>query len=140
VNFNGGRGDPRRVDGASVTVEVLVKVPALDGRILFFAVLITVGTGIAFGIVPAVRTGGYTVAELHQGGRAGVGGHRERLRTALVLTEIACSVVLLVGFGVLAHALLSVRSFDPGFRSDHVLTLRTSLPMPSRCAPTSYLA
>jgi predicted permease len=104
--------------------------PALDGRVLLFAAVITFLTGIGFGIMPALRSGLNTVTELHEGGRSGMGGRRERLRSALVVTEVACSIVLLVGFGLLTRALWRIQAVDPGFRADHVLTLRTSLPMP----------
>jgi predicted permease len=108
----------------------IAEVPALDGRVLVFAALITFATGIAFGIVPALRKDSSGATELHAGGRSGMGGRRERLRSALVATEVACSIVLLVGFGLLARALWRIQAVDPGFRADHVLTLRTSLPMP----------
>lgn len=108
----------------------IAEVPALDGRVLLMAALVTFATGIGFGIVPALRGSSRSATELHESGRSGMGGKRERLRSALVATEVACSVVLLVGFGLLARALLRIQAVDPGFRADHVLTLRTSLPMP----------
>ncbi len=108
----------------------IAEVPALDGRVLLFTALVTFATGISFGIIPATRLRLDTGTALHEGGRSGVGGRRERLRSALVVTEVACSVVLLTGFGLLARALWRIQATDPGFRPDHVLTLRTSLPMP----------
>jgi putative ABC transport system permease protein len=104
--------------------------PALDGRILFFTALVTFATGIGFGILPALRAGVHSATELHAGGRSGMGGQRERFRSGLVVIEVACSIVLLVGFGLLTRALWRIQAVDPGFRPDHVLTLRTSLPMP----------
>jgi putative ABC transport system permease protein len=108
----------------------IAEIPALDSRVLIFALLVTFATGIGFGLIPALRTRLNTAIELHEGGRSGMGGRRERLRSALVITEVACSVVLLVGFGLLTRALWRIQAVDPGFRADHVLTLRTSLPMP----------
>jgi putative ABC transport system permease protein len=67
---------------------------------------------------------------LREGSRGGVGGRRERLRSALVIAEVAGSVVLLVCCGLLLRALWRVQSIDPGFRANGVLTLRTTLPMP----------
>ena len=109
----------------------VAEVPSIDGRVLLFAALVTCATGIFFGVIPALRVSrGNQALELHEGGRSGVGGRRERLRSVLVIAEVAMSIVLLAGFGLLARALWRVQAIDPGFRSDHVLTLRTSLPMP----------
>jgi len=109
----------------------MAEVPPVDGRVLVFAALVTIITGICFGVIPALRVcRGNQALELHEGGRSGVGGRRERLRSALVVAEVAMSIVLLAGFGLLARALWRVQAIDPGFRSDHVLTLRTTLPMP----------
>jgi putative ABC transport system permease protein len=108
----------------------IAEVPSLDARVLLFAALVTLSTGIGFGIVPAMRTRLHSAMDLHDGGRAGIGGRRERFRSALVITEVACSIVLLVGFGLLTRALWRIQAVDPGFRPDHVLTLRTALPMP----------
>jgi putative ABC transport system permease protein len=70
--------------------------PALDGRILAFAALLTAITGVAFGVVPAFRAcRNADFADLREGARSG-GGRRERLRAALVTAEVAVSVVLLV--------------------------------------------
>jgi hypothetical protein len=99
--------------------------------------VLTFATGVGFGIMPALRSGLNTATELHEGGRSGMGGRRERLRSALVITEVACSIVLLVGFGLLTRALWRIQAVDPGFRADHVLTLRTSLPMPRYETPES---
>jgi putative ABC transport system permease protein len=106
------------------------EVPPLDLRVLVLAATLTLGMGIGFGIVPALRTRLHTVTDLHEAGRSGMGGRRERLRAALVVIEVACSIVLLVGFGLLARALWRIQAVDTGFRPDRVLTLRTSLPMP----------
>jgi predicted permease len=113
----------------------IAQLPSIDLRVLLFAALVTFATGIGFGIMPALRTRLNTVTELHEGGRSGIGGRTERLRSALVLTEVACSVVLLVGFGLLTRALWRIQAVDPGFRADHVLTLRTALPMPQYETP-----
>jgi predicted permease len=113
----------------------IAEIPTLDARVLLFAAVVTFATGIGFGVIPALRTGGDVQAALHEGGRSGMGARRERLRAALVITEVACSLVLLAGFGLLTRALWRVQSIDPGFRTDHVLTLRTMLPMPRYQTP-----
>ncbi len=101
----------------------VVALPSADWRVVTFGALATVLTGLAFGVLPALKaTGG---ADLREGSRSGVGGKKERLRGMLVIAEIAASVVLLVTSGLLIRAMLNIQGTDPGFRADHVLTLRT---------------
>lgn len=113
---------------------------ALDPRVLLFALGLTLVTGLAAGFLPALRLSGDTaMAGLREGPRGGVGGRKARLRAALVIVEVAASVVLLVTAGLLIRALWQVQAVDPGFRSEGVLTLRTPLPM-SRYGPTAARA
>ena len=108
--------------------------PAIDARVLLFAGLLTLVTGIAFGVGPAWRMGrGADLSGLREGSRAG-GGRKERLRSALVMAEIMASVVLLVSAGMLMRALWRVQATAPGFRADGVLTMRTALPTPKYAA------
>ncbi len=107
----------------------IAAVPYVDWRILLFAGGLTIATGVVFGVVPALRVSRNSDG-LREGSRSGVGGRKEKLRAALVIAEIAGSVVLLVGCGLLIRALWRVQSVDPGFRPENVLTMRTSLPMP----------
>lgn len=105
-------------------------VPTIDVRVLAFAVVVTALTGLAFSIAPAVRASGQTdLSGLHEGARSG-GGGKERLRSTLVIAEIAASVVLLASAGLLLRALWTVQSIDPGFRAENVTALRTELPWP----------
>ncbi|HYC30667.1 MAG TPA: ABC transporter permease [Gemmatimonadales bacterium] len=100
--------------------------PALDLRALGLGAVLTALTGLAFGVVPALgagRAGG--LGEL-RGGPA----RRQRLRAALVIVEVAASVVLLASAGLLLRALWRVQAVDPGFTTEGVLTLRTALPTP----------
>jgi predicted permease len=104
--------------------------PAVDLRVLVFAIALIAVTGLAFGLVPVLRASGETDLDgLREGARSG-GGQKDRLRSALVVAEVAASVALLVSAGLLIRALLTVRAIDPGFRADGVMTLRTELPMP----------
>jgi putative ABC transport system permease protein len=108
----------------------IAEVPQVDLRVLLFAVGITVATGVGFGVLPALRvTRSRDSAGLRETSRAG-GGRRERVRSTLVIAEVALSVVLLVSCGLMIRALWKIQAVDPGFRSENVLTLRTSLPMP----------
>ncbi len=104
--------------------------PSVDLRVMGFAAALTVLTGVIFGLIPVLRVGaGVDTAGLAEGARAG-GGARERVRSALVIAEVAASVVLLVSTGLLLRALINVQSIDPGFHTQGVLTLRTGLPHP----------
>ncbi|HEV3077245.1 MAG TPA: ABC transporter permease [Thermoanaerobaculia bacterium] len=109
----------------------IAQAPAIDSRVLLFAVLLTAATGIGFGLVPAVRACREAdFAALREGGARGGGGRRERLRAALVMVEVTASVVLLISSGLLIRALWRLQATDPGFRAENVLTLRTALPTP----------
>lgn len=109
----------------------LADVPGVDWRMLVFAAVVTLATGIGFGAVPALRIcRGATAGTLREGARVGPGRRTERVRTLLVTAQVAASVVLLAGAGLMIRALWNVQAVDPGFRADLVLTLRTALPMP----------
>jgi predicted permease len=105
------------------------EVPAIDLRVVGFALALTLATGLGFGVVPALRACGRgDFSGLREGARGGSSG--SRLRGALVVLEVAGCVVLLVSSGLFLRAIWRVRSIDPGFRPEGVLTMRTSLPMP----------
>jgi predicted permease len=111
--------------------------PPLDGRALLFALAATAATGILFGIAPALRARGNDATEaLREDPRAGGSHKTERIRSLLVAGEVAASVVLLVGAGLLLRALWKVQGTDPGFETANVLAMRTALPLP-RYAPTA---
>jgi putative ABC transport system permease protein len=104
--------------------------PSIDLRVLVVAVIVVVVTGLTFGVGPAVAAGRSKALDaLRDGARAG-GGRTQRLRAALVTTEVAASVVLLISSGLLIRAVWRIQGTDPGFRAERVLTLRTALPMP----------
>src|SRR5260370_21550651 len=65
---------------------------------------------------------------LKQGGRGGIGGVAAGKRGALVILEVAAALVLMVGAGLMLQTVARLRAIDIGFRQDHLLTLRTTLP------------
>lgn len=98
---------------------------ALDGRMLLFAAIATMVTGIGFGAWPAFRAGNTSAAErLRASSRGAMGGRGENLRRALVIVEVTTAVVLLIASGLLIRSLVQVRAVDPGFDTDSVLILR----------------
>jgi predicted permease len=106
-------------------------VPGLDLRMLAVAAFITLGTGLGFGLLPALRIGRKLEAGvLRHGSRAGTRRSTERVRSTLVVVEVMASVVLLVASGLLVRAMWRVQEVDPGFRTANILTLRTALPAP----------
>ena len=109
----------------------IAEVPPLDLRMLGVAAVITLVTGIAFGVLPALRVCRKTDGSaLKDSARGGTSRSTERVRSALVVAEIVASMVLLVLAGLMVQALVKVQAIDPGFRSENVLTLKTLLPRP----------
>lgn len=103
----------------------------LDVRVLGFALAISVATGLAFGLAPALRAGRSDLhGALKEGGGRGptAGAARQRSQRLLVVGETALTLMLLFGAGVLARSFVNLRRVDPGFHSEHVLTGRVALP------------
>jgi predicted permease len=108
----------------------IASTPTVDLRVLIFAGLLTVLTGIVFGALPALRASGKgDMNALREGARSG-GGRKERLRAALVIAEVTISIVLLISSGLLIRALWKLQGTDPGFHAGGVLSVQTALPMP----------
>ncbi len=101
---------------------------SIDGRVLLFALGTSIVTGTLAGAMPALRAGRTDLNEaLKEGGRAD-GAVGIRTRRVLIVCEVALSVVLLMGAGVMVRSLTALRSVDAGFSAQNVLTLRITLP------------
>lgn len=92
----------------------------LDLRVLGFAMLATLCTGVIFGLVPALLGSAPGDANMVRGGRGGVSRGTQRLRSALVIGETALAVIVLAGAGLLINSYLAVARVDPGFVADGV--------------------
>jgi len=102
----------------------------LDGPVLGFTGALAVFTAILFGLVPALRVARPGLfAAMQDSARGASGGRRGRsLRNALVIAEISLSLMLVTGAGLAIRGFYRLLRVDPGFRTDHILTFRLSLP------------
>jgi putative ABC transport system permease protein len=102
----------------------------VDARVLGFTLGVTILAGLLFGTAPALRAARVAlVPALSEGGRGGSGGPgARRMRSVLIVAEVALALVLLVGAGLLLRSLGRLLGVDPGFRAESVLTLRLDLP------------
>src|SRR5262249_27147817 len=105
--------------------------------LLLFTALVAAGTGILFGLLPALQaTKRVPHAVLREGGRSGAtSGPRHFLRNSLVVGQIALSLILLAGAGLLIMSFLKLQNVDPGFKSQRILTMRVSLPSATYAEP-----
>jgi len=102
---------------------------SFDARVLGFTLLISLFTGLIFGIIPAVKASGADINEvLKTGGRGGaLGWTHNRLRGLLVISEIALALVALVGSGLFLRSMQNAQQFNPGFESQNLLQMNFDL-------------
>jgi putative ABC transport system permease protein len=103
---------------------------AIDYWVLGFTLLVSLLTGAIFGLAPALQLAKTELTEaLKEGGRSGSdGAPRNRVRSLLVVAETALALVLLIGAALMMQSFLRLQRVNPGFRTDHVLTMELSLP------------
>lgn len=110
-----------------------VRLPSahVDGRVVVFTLLVSLVTGVIFGLVPALQSLRSNVNEsLKEGGRDTLGGrHGNRTRATLVITEAVLAFVLVIGAGLMIKSFWRLLQANPGFNTSHLLTLRIKLPM-----------
>lgn len=106
---------------------------ALNGRALLFAFLVSLITGVLFGLAPAVQMSDQRLLDsLNQGSRGvGFGSRQHRFLSILVVCEFALSLVLMVGAGLLLRSFWKVLEVQPGFNSDNLVTAQMWLPVPN---------
>jgi putative ABC transport system permease protein len=102
----------------------------IDRWVLAFTFIVAVLTGLIFGLVPALSSSRFNTNEvLKEGGRNAPGGVvKHRIRSVLVVSEIALAVMLLIASGLLIKGFWRLRSVNPGFDAEHLLTMRLELP------------
>jgi putative ABC transport system permease protein len=101
----------------------------VDTAVLLFTLLISIVTGVLFGVLPALQASAKQfVGSLKEGVTTSAGLRKQRLRSALVVSEIALSLALLVGAGLLMRSFMRVLHVNPGFESHRVLAAEVALP------------
>lgn len=113
---------------------------AVNGRTLLFVSAISVVTGLLFGLVPSLQLSDRRLMDkLSQGARGvGIASRQHRFLSALVISEFALSLVLMVGAGLLLRSFWKVLQVEPGFSSDHLLMAQFWLPVPNDPKNTPY--
>ena len=101
----------------------------VDRTVIAFSILVSVLTGLLFGVVPALQVVRRPTAQsLREGARTVLSGRGQRLRSGLVVGQMALAMMLLAGAGLLLRSFAQLRQVDPGFRTEDALTFRLSLP------------
>jgi predicted permease len=107
-----------------------LEVIGIDGTVLAFTFGISILTGVVFGLAPALRVANVDLnTALKHGGRGtqndgGFSTSRRRLRSLLVVSELALSLMLLIGAGLLLRSFVRLQNVSPGFNPDHVVSMR----------------
>jgi putative ABC transport system permease protein len=101
---------------------------SLDGRVLAFTAGLSLVTGLVFGLVPAFRVSAIPLTDTLKEGSRSFSPRHDTFRGALAIGEIALSLVLLAGAGLLLRSFSKIYGVDPGFRSDRLLTMDIGLP------------
>jgi putative ABC transport system permease protein len=111
----------------------------IDGRVLLFTLAISLVSGVLFGLWPVLRRADGMSDALREGGRHGWSTGRRRLRAGIVTAEVALSIVLLTGAGLLLRSFVRLAAVDPGFDATNVITMFGLLP-PARYPDATSLA
>ena len=99
----------------------------LDGRVLLFTALVSILAGVIFGLAPAIKTARPNIQQTLQESGRGASGAKHRAQGIFVVIEMAMSLVLLVGAGLMIRSLVDLWSVDPGFNPRGVLTFAVSM-------------
>jgi predicted permease len=120
----------RALAATSIMVLPRAQTIAIDWRVMGFAVALAAVTLLLFALVPAWRAARVDLVDALKDGSQGAsaGVHRQRLRGALVVAEVAIALVLLTGAGLMLRSLWNLQRIDLGFNPDRVLTMRLALP------------
>jgi predicted permease len=116
-------------------------ISVLDWRLLFFAGALSIVTGLLFSLGPAVQAAHASTADvLQQYARGGASGATRRFRDGLVVLQVAATLVLLVGAGLMLRTLVNLNAIELGFDSNDLLTMQVVLPQPKYQEPAKRMA
>jgi len=121
---------PSRIPVPNAADAVMLPKVHMDARVILFTLMVSLLTGIVFGLVPAFQGAKCDVNEsLKEGGRGFLAGREaHRARSTLVVAEAALAVVLVIGAGLMIESFWHLLETNPGFNPSHLLTLRIKLP------------
>ncbi len=102
--------------------------PQVNSWVLAFSMLLSIGASVVFGLAPALETSRIDLNDTLKEGSRGATGGRRLLREVMVALEVAASLVLLIGAGLLVRSFIRLERADPGFRAENVLTASVVLP------------
>jgi predicted permease len=104
----------------------------MDWRVVAFTMMVSLGTGMLFGLIPALQSSraDLTSTLKESSGRSGTGFRQNKARSILVVTEVALALILLIGSALLIRTAIAIGHVDPGFDTHNVLTMRMSLSGP----------
>jgi putative ABC transport system permease protein len=120
---------PSRIPVPNAADHAVLPRAHVDATTLVFALIVSLLTGIVFGLVPALQSLRCNVQESLKDGERGLAGrHGHRTRAALVIVEGALACILAIGAGLMLRSFSRLLATSPGFRTDHLLTFRIKLP------------
>ena len=110
---------------------------AVDGRVLAFSLVVSISAGLVFGLIPSSLAARQSPVDALKGGGRGATASRRGPRNALVIAEVALSLMLLVGAGLLLQSFARLTHVPVGFKAEGLLTLRVSLPTSTYADPAA---